>query len=421
MDGNQEQHAREGRLDLRAYALGVRLRPRACPPNLDPALAERYGYLRPGVKWTKPTNEVEIAASLSDPAQEIIEYLQRFEPELQEIADALRRPDSHFPVHWSEGYTALLPHLAPLKQFEEIFSLRSAARLRKHDLPGAFADALTCLRLAHTLKSEPLLISQLVGFAQHAIAVRTVWEGLAGHHWDVEQLAAFQSEFARFNFQTQAAAAIRGERIIQNQLLDRSSHMERSALEAVSSGDAQDSQVLLLLRWVPGWVRQNQARLNRYDDIELRQLTDARWPANVAGALDGEAALHAAGLAGHSPYTILAHMLAPDLPRVQVKAARAQVVNQLAMVACALEQFRLEHGAYPKALSGLAACSLSSSCRDPMSGAPLRYEHEADQVFKLWSVGLNGCDDGGVMPVQKNEADGDWVWPQPGVAGPRLF
>jgi hypothetical protein len=419
-DADDARSGSDGRIDLRPYALGVRLRPRTCPGNLDPSLAERYGYLPPGVKWKKPTNELEIAASITDPAQEILDYLQRFEPELQEIAEAARRPHSQFAVHWEEDYHLLLPHLAPLKQLNILFWVRAAARLRKQDTAGAFADAVTCFRMAHALRTEPLLISQLVEIGQHAFAVKALWEGLASQQWNAEKLAAFQTELARFNFQQQLTSALRGERIAQNSFLDRFNE-RRLSVDAISSGDTEPGPMALLLPWVPGWIRQNQVRVNRYDDLELRQLMDARWPVNLVSALDQDAALRSAGLNQNNPYTLLAHMLTPDLAKAQAKAARAQSLNQLALVACALERVRLEHGAYPKELSELTARELPGSIRDPMSGAPLRYERSADQSpgsaagFKLWSVGLNGRDDGGIMPEKNNEAHndarGDWVWP----------
>ncbi len=411
--GGQDQ------VDLMSYALGMRLRQRKCPPNLDPALGERYGYLLPGEHWKKRTYEVQIAASITDPAQEILEYLHRFDPELQEIADAVRRPKSQFPVHWDEGYLALLPHLAPLKQLSTIFWVRAAARLHQHDTAGALVDTLTCVRLAQSVQTEPCLISQLVMIGQHAIGLRAVCQGLLTHQWSADQVAALQAELGRFNFQQQMLYAVRAERLMQNRFLDQLRLGSRSQIDSIGTSEPP-SGALLLVPWVPGWVHQNQARLNRYDNLALQQLTDSRWPANIVGGLDHEAAVRSAGLGEDSVYTVLAHVMGPDFEKTQAKAARAETLNRLAMVACALERFRSEHGEYPKALSDLTPNDLSgSSIQDPMSGAPLRYERTVEATagsalgFRLWSVGMNGRDDGGVALEKDNDAQGDWVWPLP--------
>ena len=50
-----------------------------------------------------------------------------------------------------------------------------------------------------------------------------------------------------------------------------------------------------------------------------------------------------------------------------------------------------------------------------MSGQLVQYERRTEPDdpagFRLWSVGVNGRDDGGVMVPNHNDARGDWVWP----------
>jgi hypothetical protein len=57
--------------------------------------------------------------------------------------------------------------------------------------------------------------------------------------------------------------------------------------------------------------------------------------------------------------------------------------------------------------------------RDPVDGKPLRYRPNADDTFLLYSIGLNGVDDGGdATPIPPEtlfqwQTGHDWVWPQP--------
>ncbi len=60
---------------------------------------------------------------------------------------------------------------------------------------------------------------------------------------------------------------------------------------------------------------------------------------------------------------------------------------------------------------------------DPIDGVPMRYAlaDEADGGFRLWSIGLDGINDGGTLnldpkrPEKTRFADddylGDWPWP----------
>src|SRR5262245_40870889 len=106
-----------------------------------------------------------------------------------------------------DGFTALLPHLAPGEAFTLMFQVRAAARLQKGDPAGAFADTQTVFQLAEKLANEPVLISLLVRIAETTIATRAAWEGLAAHQWDDAQLATLQAIFAAMDFQTNMVSA----------------------------------------------------------------------------------------------------------------------------------------------------------------------------------------------------------------------
>ena len=46
---------------------------------------------------------------------------------------------------------------------------------------------------------------------------------------------------------------------------------------------------------------------------------------------------------------------------------------------------------------------------DPIDGQPLRYRRSADWLFRLWSVGDDGVDNGGERSAKGQIVD--WVWP----------
>jgi hypothetical protein len=73
----------------------------------------------------------------------------------------------------------------------------------------------------------------------------------------------------------------------------------------------------------------------------------------------------------------------------------------------------------PAEISALVPDFLVSVPRDPMDGQPLRYKRQDAGDFLLYSVGLDGNDDGGdprppgkagtTFPWQYGR---DWVWPR---------
>jgi hypothetical protein len=94
-------------------------------------------------------------------------------------------------------------------------------------------------------------------------------------------------------------------------------------------------------------------------------------------------------------YGILAKMLLPALSNIQEKAIHIQVKLELAKTAVDLERFYLEHGRYPDALSELSPTFRAAPPMDPMTRQALAYRKSSETGFEIYSVGMNGVDDGG--------------------------
>jgi hypothetical protein len=77
------------------------------------------------------------------------------------------------------------------------------------------------------------------------------------------------------------------------------------------------------------------------------------------------------------------------------------------MTALALRLYRKENGRYPENLQQLVPKYLPSVPIDPYDGKPLRYR-KLQKGFKVWIVGGNRKDDGGVK-VQDWWRKGDLV------------
>jgi hypothetical protein len=325
--------------------------------------------------------------------------------------------------------------------------LRTQARLASGDVAGAFADAQCSLRLADALREEPWLISLLVRFAQNEFATRTVWHGIASHQWTDPQLREFQERLARSSFLRDTANALEGERSASISVLEGWATNRRQLREGVdqlgvdSSDDAQSvaaspSTAPMIPR---GWIRQNQASIASYLQLgieRLRRLATNTPPEGFASALrdfNAAAAVEVNRIGSETTaYNVFVKLLAPALDKALIKGVRAAQVSQMAATGCALERFRLKNGAYPNSLARLVPDFLGEPPRDLMDGQPLRYALTDDGLFRLWSVGPDGVDNGGATnrsaasraaaaaeakgrlsdPQASREDRGlDWAWP----------
>jgi hypothetical protein len=379
-------------------------------PKVDlAAWAEAYQSLPTTPQKDDPSwvAELKLPTSTNDPARVVLAGLSVADRELAGLCAASLRPRSQFPVHYEEAFAVLLPHLTSVRGAQVLLTLRSAAHLNRAETDAAFNDADCALRVSELLREEPLLISQLVRFAQGAIAERTVWQGLAEHRWTDVQLAAFQERLAKVDYLSGVTLAFEGERVCGIRAID-SWIASAKAMEMVG---IEPFPARIISR---GMLRQNQIALARYHSRQIALIRAAISNAPQSGLVAVTTpAFTNNQCPGWSPYDFIVGMMAPATDRAMVRAARAQTINRLAIVACALERYHLKHGVFPDKLDDLVPAFLPAPALDPMNNKPFHYQRTDDGWFRLYSVGADGKDDGGVLKPDKKQPEKDWPWPVP--------
>ena len=347
-------------------------------------------------------------------ARDVLAGLAATQPFVTEVVAAAARPRSQFPVHYDDSFEAMLAHLSKMKVVQRALELHCAAQLALGNTEAAFGDTTNALNTAELLREEPLLISQLVRYGQVNIAVRTLWQGLAEHRWSDGQLGAFQKRLERVDYVPGLVLAFEGERSAGIGTLDQmiGSDRVRSAL----IGD--DSPIDHSLKTIPrGMLRQNQAALAHCESLMLagvrRGITNAETAGLTALVQAEDAKLENLIPTVLSPYSRVVGMVAPATGRALEKTARAQTLVKIAIVACALERYRIAHGEFPETLEQLSPQFVTAVPLDPMVNQPFRYQRTADGWFQLYSAGLNGKDDGGILKSgdKDDKEEKDWPWP----------
>lgn len=367
------------------------------------------------------TNYPQAAASAT-PAETVLVALSKFAPELQELREAaVDRPSCRYPIHYTDEppFAILLPHLAPLKRLVLLTEVQAVAELEASRPAEALQDVQVGLRLSDSLHGEPLLISHLVRLASLQLVLQTVREGLHRHRWTEPQLADLEASLSSLDLLAEYKAALRGERAFSAAGFD---YMRRqgwgfNANEYLSN--APGGGVPPVNAMPGGWLCQNLLTILQWADQFALPAVDERAH-RVYPEINEQGRVAVQHLRA-GPYTLFATMLLPALTNLVQKPARAQVYVDSARVACALERYRLAEGKLPQNLTDLVPRFLSSVPKDVMDGQPLRYRLQPDGGYRLYSVGWNQLDEGGVLGSSKHEeatdspraADvsrGDWVW-----------
>jgi hypothetical protein len=85
------------------------------------------------------------------------------------------------------------------------------------------------------------------------------------------------------------------------------------------------------------------------------------------------------------------------------QVAGQQAAHRLIQVQVALDRYGFKYGAFPADLEALTPEFLDAIPLDPMDGQPLRYD---PQFKRIYSVGNNYMDDGGVDPRRPGSLNG---------------
>jgi len=391
--------------------------PQVTLPSLGTMHRRELTDLREWQKYYRANTNFPSAPQPQEPAQDVLLALGKFDRVLAELSDASRRPYAHFPVHYGEGFDALLPHLAALKGLSQALRLRSIAFLSANQPDEALNDIKLGLRLSQASQAEPLLISYLVQIAINQIMLNSVWEGLALHRWNEAQLAELQRALESMDLLADYLRAMRGERAFSNDLMDKL-RRGRYPASAPAPDEAGPADITRVTAWAPsGFVYQNQLHINRlHQERTLRVIDASEHRAYPERAREME---DPPELRKTTPYNILARLLFPALTKTAIKAATAQAMLDLATAACALERYRLANGQFPDTILALVPRFLARPRMDVIDGEPLRYQRTAGGQFILYSIGWNEKDDGGEVALTKGKPPGpdftrgDWVWRYP--------
>jgi len=380
------------------------------------------------------TNEYPIAPQPQTPAEDVLLALSKYNATLEELRQASRMPYSRFPLEYHKDDPAAiwLPHLAKFKQSAQFLQLRAAAELQAGQTDKANDDVTLMIYLVNAPRTEPFLISHLVRIGVLNLTVQPIYEGLAERKWSDTQLAAFDSELAKFDFLADYQLTGRSEVVFAAKMVNYVRQIRKITpyLDMMNTGANKDGTWDLFCWIAPsGWFHQNQIRISKfYLEKELSSVnTESRQflPEIATGA---QADLEAA-IAHPTPYNALEVAFLSQLRRwfndkflPAMKFAAAQESLDLARVAIALERYRLAHNDYPDSLDVLAPQFIDKVPHDLIGGQPLKYRKTANN-FVLYSIGWNQKDDGGV-PVftedisrwingSQDLENGDWVWTYP--------
>jgi hypothetical protein len=358
-------------------------------------------------------------------------YLDANEKPLALVIEATRQPKMYWPVvnggEFEEYFgrtlmgTTYSPDIGRMRSAARLLRLRAMLRAHEGKIDSAWQDLLACHRLARLLRQQPVLVDLLVANTLEAIACGGDAALAQAAHMTCEQLKGFRADLRSLPPPPDAVEGFSfGERIFcLDGMRDGKTAMRYWDLELTwgcitkPTGEA--------LKKLAADPRIDWNDLLRFANVRFDQLVEAfRRPTYIEqrDAVNKLAKELANAASQTDDPKALAKLLSPQTPAYEVSKqfanlaaysefdaltaipaceARRQVWLDLADLALAMAEYHNDHGGYPLALGELSPKYVEKLPKDPFSEQDYRYRREG-KGYLLYSVGMNGRDDGGREP-----------------------
>jgi hypothetical protein len=358
------------------------------------------------LRWIVPNFKPPAIKNRTNSASAVWDGLQPLQKDAASLASAARLPFFQPATNRSAQavYQSNLKELSAMEQLHCLFQLRACALLAIDHSNEAGEEVLTSLRLVELARRSPDVKSSIRVQVLLVRSLQPIWEGLVEHRWNESHLGAFQSDLARFDLLSDHTKAIR--RVVL-------AHVEtwRAIPEAETPARSvpQGGGVYVHRRewaWQPRtWWYDNCIQLyeagrnavKRVDVTAGRMTADYSWSDLRGLPLDGDAnqLFQQGPWWGTSPALV----------------SFAQTAVNQAIIACALERYRLANGDYPESIDQLLPDYLDRIPPDIVRGRPIVYQRVDKDSYILRGAGANG-----IIDQTKTKAPSDdWLWSFPVV------
>ncbi len=366
-----------------------------------------------GKRYANPETSALITTEIA--ASNYLAWSDSFAPDFDLIRTALKRPHARMDGDYKNPTQQPVPNFVSLR----IVAQTLAQRAKCHLLLGDPEQALRDLTLIHDLScsltangKSVILVTAMVRVTIAGLYVDAIATGTVSRTWREPQLVALEKQLAEINLLPDVASSLRNERTRVCDMFETlpTDQIMHRLYNSTSQSD---------LGWwfMPGgWVYQNMALVATLEQksIEAFDLTNnlvLPYKAMMATRSTEDAFRHG------TPWNFLAAVCIPNFSRGILTLARNQSLVDQAQIVCALERYRIDNGKYPDTLAALMPQFIAGLPHDVIGGKPMNYRRLDEQNFKLWSVGWNQGDDGGIWAEtsdgKEDREAGDWLWHHP--------
>jgi hypothetical protein len=286
----------------------------------------------------------------------------------------------------------LLPHLPPMMALSTILKIKAKLQATAGDTAGAWDSAISGLRLADALKTEPILFSQMVRIMMARTAMETVQNLARTSSPTLAQSLALDKALKSFDSIEPMVSGLDGERLWFAEPM-----FDFSTIASPQSKIGPSWPAAVFLCGNPLLERDHAAYLefmHHYSALAERPYSQEALT-RLERAADEEI----------PAYCGLTKMIVATRFLGLIRFVRFRTQSSITRTGLAILRHRQVAGVYPQSL---AEAGLKEAI-DPFTQKPLFYK-PTDKGFLLYSAGENQNDDGGNAGPENGQGPSDIAW-----------
>jgi hypothetical protein len=349
--------------------------------------------------WNKDWNRSVVTnASVLQPA------IAKLTPSLDSAVEASKLPGFRIGRDTSWGFDVIVTESIDLKYITKWLSVRAILRAHSGDDAGVAEDLTAMARISAFCGSDDSLIGYMVQVATEDMTLQAMEQCLSASNGRPGTIRAVRQALKTFAPVLNIKTALRGE--YYKSLVGMQETIKLSDprfFDVFTTPEARNSpSVWSRLMMSHGMLESNVANLLRVTRETYQALPDDPLDLAAAEAVFAANDKKLAAEANNNHYILARSILPvfPDAPKAFVRSAQQRRLLEVLVVS--LEE-RNRTGRLPAKLPVKGALAT-----DLFDGGKLRYSL-VDGKLKIYSVGIDGFDNGGAQPTDGNTKDIDIV------------
>ena len=283
---------------------------------------------------------------------------------------------ARYPIDFTQGYSAILTDQHEIRLLAMLLSL--SAHVHAHDghFDNVLKDLKSILAASDSIRGEPILVSQLLRIAIHAIGYKPTMDLIPHGKWNDVDLQELQFAIGQADFRSEMRSAFHGELALCLDEIDGSPY-PHSMFSSANKSKAIDF-----------WAEFTEGLETSWQEALTRQKK-----------VNAELKTMSASSVSQVTYKSLIKIVT-SVSRCINSGIKAEARQNCCIATIATHRYQLKQGKLPTRLTDLKNYipdedpRKSSRLIDPFDGMPLRFKTSDDGVV-IYSIGVNRADDDG--------------------------